>query len=573
MSSSIFLSHSSKDKTFARRLAADLTAYGLRVWIDEAEMQVGDSLIGRLEDAIDEMEYLAVILSPHSVESEWVLKEVRMAMHREIAGKKVVVLPLLYQDCVLPGFLRDKIYVDFRNADDYEQGVQAIVKRAGGDRFSSPALQEALKGFEQYDFQRKWRAALRTGVLSKPLIDFFKNSFDSAYEDIEVFVPMSTSYVFFLTILVEQGPLECDAWEFCCKIIEDPGFNIGIRYITLDRVLTAAIPLLQDGRGTFPDIDCNPDPFFGHTLLYEALWNLVEPSRFKGYATDSGTPVRILSNYWRFGDKQTRRHFLLRLPEILKTFCGDHTPDVSLFLSAINTEDSCGIDELLQRLRSTYSKEKEASDLLQRLLLDERPPDVEDILMMLRRASELEETDQDILQHALREIFSRKYTKRLMARRGDKFVYNLLVAALSDRYISISLASEAFGELCTQFGVEALTLDERISQALLLIRQKGKDRLCLMEAYCEGVSIFEKDDWKDVETFIHSVMLLIEAASMIADPHKKDLMAILKKYTTTSPSLALVQSFLEERIDLLQLSAELIRLKTHEPHQSEKDER
>jgi hypothetical protein len=43
---SIFLSHSSADKPFARRLAGDLRARGVRVWLDEAEIGIGDSLIG-----------------------------------------------------------------------------------------------------------------------------------------------------------------------------------------------------------------------------------------------------------------------------------------------------------------------------------------------------------------------------------------------------------------------------------------------------------------------------------------------------------------------------------------------
>jgi hypothetical protein len=40
--SSIFLSHNSKDKPFVRRLSKGLQAHGIRVWVDEAEMQLGD---------------------------------------------------------------------------------------------------------------------------------------------------------------------------------------------------------------------------------------------------------------------------------------------------------------------------------------------------------------------------------------------------------------------------------------------------------------------------------------------------------------------------------------------------
>jgi len=40
--SSVFLSHSHKDKPFARKLAVDLRHAGHIVWIDEAEILVGD---------------------------------------------------------------------------------------------------------------------------------------------------------------------------------------------------------------------------------------------------------------------------------------------------------------------------------------------------------------------------------------------------------------------------------------------------------------------------------------------------------------------------------------------------
>src|SRR5262245_47518889 len=92
----IFLSHSHADKDFARRLAQDLVKAGVRVWIDDAEIFLGDSLIEKIRRGIDEMDYLGVILSPQSVASQWVQKEVELAMNQEIDGKRIKVLPLLH---------------------------------------------------------------------------------------------------------------------------------------------------------------------------------------------------------------------------------------------------------------------------------------------------------------------------------------------------------------------------------------------------------------------------------------------------------------------------------------------
>lgn len=44
---SLFLSHSSADKTFVEKLAKDLEGVGVNVWFDKWEIKVGDSLTGR----------------------------------------------------------------------------------------------------------------------------------------------------------------------------------------------------------------------------------------------------------------------------------------------------------------------------------------------------------------------------------------------------------------------------------------------------------------------------------------------------------------------------------------------
>jgi GGDEF domain-containing protein len=129
--SSIFLSHSKADKPFVRRLSKDLKYFGIRVWVDEAEIQIGDSLIEKIREGIDNVKFVGVILSKTSVRSEWVKKEVDVAMNQEIEGKKVKVLPLLIESCDLPGFLKGKLYADFQIEDSYQKELFKLVKRLG----------------------------------------------------------------------------------------------------------------------------------------------------------------------------------------------------------------------------------------------------------------------------------------------------------------------------------------------------------------------------------------------------------------------------------------------------------
>jgi hypothetical protein len=126
---SIFLAHSSKDKQFARRLAKDIRNHDVRVWLDEAEMLIGDSLIQRIEQGIREMEYLGIILSPNSIQSEWVRRELEIALNDEIQGKRIKVLPILYRKCQIPAFLKGRVWADFSNARLYSRSFDLLIRR------------------------------------------------------------------------------------------------------------------------------------------------------------------------------------------------------------------------------------------------------------------------------------------------------------------------------------------------------------------------------------------------------------------------------------------------------------
>lgn len=129
--SQVFISHSHTNKSFARKLAADLRKAGHIVWIDEGEINIGDSLIEKIREGIDKVDYVAAILSSASIESEWVKKELDIASNREIEEKRVVVLPLLIEDVDLPGFLKGKFFGDCRTEDKYNETLKLLIRKIG----------------------------------------------------------------------------------------------------------------------------------------------------------------------------------------------------------------------------------------------------------------------------------------------------------------------------------------------------------------------------------------------------------------------------------------------------------
>jgi hypothetical protein len=124
-----FLSHSSKDKPFIRMLEGDIKASGVDVWIDVVEMLVGDSLIRKISEGIVNSNYVIACLSQSSVNSNWVREELEIAATLGINGNRVVVLPVLLEDCEIPTFLVHLLYIDFRQATQYDEAFCKLLKR------------------------------------------------------------------------------------------------------------------------------------------------------------------------------------------------------------------------------------------------------------------------------------------------------------------------------------------------------------------------------------------------------------------------------------------------------------
>jgi hypothetical protein len=124
----IFLSHTSADKEFVRRLADDLIAAGHTPWLDEWEIRVGECIVTKVQDGLASSDYVAVVLSPEAMASGWVEKEWQSAYWDEIQKKKVVVLPILWRDCEKPALLKTKRHADFTKsyAVGFAQLIQAM---------------------------------------------------------------------------------------------------------------------------------------------------------------------------------------------------------------------------------------------------------------------------------------------------------------------------------------------------------------------------------------------------------------------------------------------------------------
>ena len=78
--SKLFISHSSQDDGFVRELQQALRDLGQDVWIDSRELRGGDLLWPEIQKAIERASAYVLVISPASLQSGWIGKELRYAL-------------------------------------------------------------------------------------------------------------------------------------------------------------------------------------------------------------------------------------------------------------------------------------------------------------------------------------------------------------------------------------------------------------------------------------------------------------------------------------------------------------
>jgi hypothetical protein len=99
---SCFISYSSKDQEFAERLYADLQAKGVRVWFAPHDLPIGARIRPAIDESIHLHDKLLLVLSKHSVSSQWVEQEVETALAKEREQEgRTVLFPIRIDDAVM----------------------------------------------------------------------------------------------------------------------------------------------------------------------------------------------------------------------------------------------------------------------------------------------------------------------------------------------------------------------------------------------------------------------------------------------------------------------------------------
>jgi len=86
----VFVSYARDDSTFVRQLVPALRDRGLRVWYDEGELRLGDSILRAVEDGLEHSRFFVLILSPAFFKRSWAQFETGVALGRNEDKRHIV---------------------------------------------------------------------------------------------------------------------------------------------------------------------------------------------------------------------------------------------------------------------------------------------------------------------------------------------------------------------------------------------------------------------------------------------------------------------------------------------------
>jgi TIR domain len=138
-----FISHASEDHDLVRDLAERFRKAGLRIWLDQHELRLGDSLSEKIDEGLAASRFGIVVLSPSFVAKRWPRQELNGLMAREEGGGKVI-LPVWHEIgketlATYSPMLADRLAVN--TEDGIAQVVASIVEVIVDPKNGSPAVE------------------------------------------------------------------------------------------------------------------------------------------------------------------------------------------------------------------------------------------------------------------------------------------------------------------------------------------------------------------------------------------------------------------------------------------------
>lgn len=170
---------SAEHKAWVRRLAEDLRARGIEVWLDQFNLRLGDSLTAFMERAVTEADYVLLICTENfgrranerhgGVGYEQAIVTSELLDASPARGRFVCILRQGTPSQSLPIYMRSRLWLDCREDAAYSGALEQIVEHVLGTHDVASSVQpttatEASSTTPAYEPPHSWVLVAGTGV-------------------------------------------------------------------------------------------------------------------------------------------------------------------------------------------------------------------------------------------------------------------------------------------------------------------------------------------------------------------------------------------------------------------------
>ncbi len=124
---SVFISYSSRDREEAIAVKELLETHDYKVWLDYFDIIPSHSLKNILLENIKKADVICLLLSPSSVESNWVKQEMEYA-EQEQKNREITILPLIVRPCKIPDYVKSTLGIDIMDGLNTAEVQQRFIR-------------------------------------------------------------------------------------------------------------------------------------------------------------------------------------------------------------------------------------------------------------------------------------------------------------------------------------------------------------------------------------------------------------------------------------------------------------
>lgn len=125
----VFISYSHDDDSFARKINNAFKERKVKTWIDYEQIKPGDTFVKKIEDGLTRSSSMILLISPSSMKSGWVEEEYITGVSLTKKSKDPLrLIPVLIANAVLPAFLSNRLWVDLRKGNKFEDQLELLTQ-------------------------------------------------------------------------------------------------------------------------------------------------------------------------------------------------------------------------------------------------------------------------------------------------------------------------------------------------------------------------------------------------------------------------------------------------------------